>query len=45
MAFEKLKAKFKKEEVIITFNLELDIRIKADALDKAIRALLIQKHS
>ena len=41
MAFKKFKAKFKKEEVIVMFDLELDIRIKADALDKVIKALLI----
>ena len=40
MAFKKLKAKFRREEVIAMFNLGLDIRIKADALDKVIRALL-----
>ena len=30
---------------IVTFDLDLDIRIKADALDKVIRALIAQKHS
>jgi hypothetical protein len=40
VAFKKLKAKFKKKEVIATFDLGLDIRIKADALDRAIRVLL-----